>query len=139
MTIRPYQPEDQNAVLDLWARCGLIDSDSRAVAIVDLHRKLQVQPELFLVGVLGDEVIATAMAGYDGHRGHLYYLAVCPQHQRQGLGRQIVTQVDKLLHQRGCHRLTLFVSNDNLVVTGFYERLGFERNEVTSLGRFTGI
>lgn len=138
MIIRPYQPEDRNAVLDLWERCGLIDQQSRPVAEADIGRKLQVQPEMFLVSVLSDEVIATAMAGYDGHRGHLYYLAVCPQHQRQGHGRQIVSQVDKLLHERGCHRLTLFVSRDNLVVTGFYERLGFEHNDVISMGRFTG-
>lgn len=138
MSIRPYQTDDQAAVLDLWTRCGLIDSDSRAVAIADIHRKFRVQPELFLVGVLGDEVIATAMAGYDGHRGHLYYLAVCPQHQRQGHGRQIVSHVDRLLHERGCHRLTLFISSDNLVVTGFYEHLGFEHNQVISMGRFIG-
>jgi ribosomal protein S18 acetylase RimI-like enzyme len=138
MDIRPYQIQDQSAVLDLWKRCGLIDQQSRPMAEADIGRKLQVQLELFLVGVLGDEVIATAMAGYDGHRGHLYYLAVCPRCQRQGHGRQIVSQVDKLLHERGCHRLTLFVACDNLVVTGFYERLGFEHSQVISMGRFTG-
>jgi ribosomal protein S18 acetylase RimI-like enzyme len=49
----------------------------------------------------------------------------------------MVTQVDRLLRERGCHRLTLYVSCDNLVVTGFYGRLGFERNDVISMGRFT--
>jgi len=138
MNIRPCQTEDRNAVLDLWERCGLIDQQSRPVAEADIERKLRVQPELFLVGLLGGEIIATAMAGYDGHRGHLYYLAVSPRHQRHGHGRRIVAQVDKLLREFGCHRLTLFVSNDNLVVTGFYERLGFEHNDVISLGRNTG-
>ncbi len=139
MNIRPYQTQDQNAVLDLWERCGLIDQMSRPVAEADIRRKLQVQPELFLVGVLDNEVIATAMAGYDGHRGHLYYLAVCPRRQRQGHGRQIVSQADRLLQERGCHRLTLFVSCDNLLVTGFYKRLGFEHNDVVSMGRNTSV
>lgn len=137
MNIRPYQTSDQTAVLGLWQRSGIIMQEERIFAEADLARKLQVQPELFLIGVLGDELIATAMAGYDGHRGYLYYLAVCPQHQRQGYGRQMVTQVDRLLRERGCHRLTLYVSCDNLVVTGFYERLGFEHNDVVSMGRNT--
>jgi ribosomal protein S18 acetylase RimI-like enzyme len=138
VTIRPYQAGDESAVLNLWQRCGLTDRQSRPVAEADIERKLQVQPELFLVGTLGTELIATAMAGYDGHRGHLYYLCVCPRHHRQGHGRQMVSQVDRLLRQLGCHRLTLFVACDNLAVTGFYERLGFERNDVISLGRNTG-
>lgn len=138
MTIRPYQTEDRDAVLDLWERCGLITPEERSFADADLTRKQQVQPELFLVGMAGDSIIATAMAGYDGHRGHLYYLAVCPRHQRRGHGRQMVSQVNELLRQRGCHRLTLYVSCDNLPVTGFYERLGFERNAVVSMGRGTG-
>ncbi len=138
MTIRPYQTQDQTTVLDLWGRCGIITAEEHSFAEADLARKSQVQPELFLVGTLDSEVIATAMAGYDGHRGHLYYLAVCPAHQRQGYGRQMVTHVDARLRERGCHRLTLYVSCDNLVVAGFYERLGFERNDVISMGRNTG-
>jgi ribosomal protein S18 acetylase RimI-like enzyme len=138
MNIRPYRTEDQTAVLDLWERCGLVTPKTRAVAEADLARKLLVQPELFVVGTLASAIIVTGMAGYDGHRGHLYYLAVCPQHQRQGRGREIVTHVQTLLRELGCHRLTLYVSCDNLAVTGFYERLGFERNDVISMGRFTG-
>lgn len=134
MIIRPYQNEDRDAVLDLWERSDLITSEERAFANADLTRKQQVQPELFVVGVAGDKVIATAMAGYDGHRGHLYYLAVCPGHQRQGHGREMVLHVQELLRQHGSHRLTLYVSCGNLAVTGFYERLGFERNAVISLG-----
>lgn len=137
MNLRPYQPDDRNAVLNLWERCGMITSDERGGADADLTRKRQVQPELFLVGEQGSEIIATGMAGYDGHRGHLYYLAVCPQHQRQGYGRQIVTHVQALLRENGCHRLTLYVSCDNLKVEGFYQRLGFARNHVISMGRDT--
>lgn len=134
MNIRPYQTEDQTAVLDLWMRCKLITQETRAVAQADLTRKLRVQPDLFVVGTIGTEIIATGMAGYDGHRGHLYYLAVNPQHQRHGYGREIITHIQTLLRECGCHRLTLFVSCDNLAVEGFYQRLGFARNHVVSMG-----
>lgn len=134
MTIRPYQTEDRDAVLDLWERTGIITAEERPFADADLTRKLRMQPEMFLVGVLGSEIIATGMAGYDGHRGHLYYLAICPKHQRQGHGKAIVRKVQHLLRPLGCHRLTLYVSCDNLKVEGFYQRLGFERNDVISMG-----
>ncbi len=134
MKLRVYQTSDHQSVLDLWERCGLISADERPFAAADLARKLRLQPELFIVGELGPDLVATGMAGYDGHRGHLYYLAVCPRHQRQGLGRAMVAHIRELLRQHGCHRLTLYVSCDNLKVQGFYERLGFERNEVVSMG-----
>jgi ribosomal protein S18 acetylase RimI-like enzyme len=134
MTLRAYCPEDESAVLDLWQLCGLISPDSRSVAQADIERKRHMQPERFLVGTLDDELIATAMAGYDGHRGHLYYVAVHPDHRHQGHGRRIVTRAAELLRELGCARVTLYVGNDNLAVMGFYERLGFERNDVVSMG-----
>jgi ribosomal protein S18 acetylase RimI-like enzyme len=101
----------------------------------DIHHKLAVQPELFLVGTLNSTVIASGMAGYDGHRGYLYYLAVSPEHQRKGYGRAIVAHLQGILHERGCPKLNLFVSNDNVSAFAFYERLGFSRNDMVSMGR----
>lgn len=134
MNLGPFQNGDRDAVLDLWERCGLVTPEVRAVADADLTRKLQMQPELFIIGERDSKIIATGMAGYDGHRGHLYYLAVCPGHQRQGYGREVVSHIQDLLRDCGCHRLTLYVGGDNLEVLGFYERLGFSRNDVVSLG-----
>ena len=132
--IRTFHTDDRFAVLSLWERTALVDRKSRPVAEADIERKLKVQPELFLVGTLGTELIATAMAGYDGHRGHLYYMAVSPPCQRQGIGRKMIAQVKSMLAKHGCHRLTLYVSCDNQLVVPFYERLGFERNDVLSMG-----
>ena len=131
--IRSYKPSDENAVLALWTRCGLISLDSTARA--DIHRKLSVQPELFLVGTLESAVIASAMAGYDGHRAYLYYLAVSPEHQRKGCGRAIMKHLEGLLRERGCPKLNLFVSTDNVSGLAFYERLGFAHNGMVSMGR----
>jgi ribosomal protein S18 acetylase RimI-like enzyme len=133
LKIRAYQPADENAVLALCTRCGLVSPDSNSLA--DIHRKLAVQPELFLVGTLDSAIIAFGMAGYDGHRGYLYYLAVSPEHQRRGYGRAVVTHVQGLLRERGCSKLNLFVSTDNFSAFAFYERLGFTRNDMVSMGR----
>ena len=99
MHIRPFEPADEAAVVALWGRCDLLRpwNDPRK----DIRRKLQVQPELFLVGVLDGAVTATAMAGYDGHRGWIYYVGVDPSRQRQGLGRAILAEADVLARSAG--------------------------------------
>jgi len=76
MQIRPFQPSDEESVIALWERCELTRpwNDPRR----DIARKLAEDPRLFLVGVEADTVIASAMAGYDGHRGWVHYLAVSP-------------------------------------------------------------
>lgn len=132
--IRTIHTTDRSFGLSLWCCAGLVDQESHVVAEADIDRKLSVQPELFLVGTLGAEIVATAMAGYHGQRGHLSYLAVTPPCQRQGIGRKKIAQVKSLLAEQGCHRLTLYVSCDNLQVVPFYQRLGFDRNDVLSMG-----
>ena len=77
MQIRPFQPADEAAVIALWEACKLTRpwNDPRK----DIARKLAVQPELFLVGTVDGEIVATVMAGYEGHRGWVNYLAVAPR------------------------------------------------------------
>src|SRR5437764_565283 len=114
MHIRPFEPGDEEAVIALWGRCGLLRpwNDPRK----DIRRKSQVQPELFLVGVLDGAVAATAMAGYDGHRGWIYYLGVDPDCQRRGLGRAVMAEAERLLRARGCPKINLQVRSSNLGV-----------------------
>lgn len=133
MNIRTYQPMDEEAVIRLWEQCGLIRrwNDPRK----DIARKLSQQPELFLVGVSDSEVIATAMAGFDGHRGWVYYLAVSPEHRRQSYGRKLMQAVEQLLIARGCPKLNLQVRASNQDTIEFYRKLGYMQDEVVSLGR----
>ena len=88
MEIREFQPQDEEAVIILWERCRLVRpwNDPRK----DISRKLKVRPDLFLVGVADGKVVATVMAGYDGHRGWINYLAVAPEERRRGRGLRIV-------------------------------------------------
>jgi ribosomal protein S18 acetylase RimI-like enzyme len=88
MRIRPFEAADEAAVVALWQRCNLTRpwNDPKK----DVARKLDVQRELFLVGVEAGAIVAAVTAGYDGHRGSVNYLAVDPQHRRRGFGRALM-------------------------------------------------
>jgi ribosomal protein S18 acetylase RimI-like enzyme len=133
MEIRPFELADESAVIALWERCGLTRpwNDPHK----DIRRKLAVRPDLFLVGVLDGAVVATAMAGYDGHRGWIYYLAVAPERRRQGLGRAIMAEAERLLRAAGCPKINLQVRSMNQEVIAFYRRLGYAVDEVVGLGK----
>lgn len=133
LVVRPYQPQDQQAVIALWHACNLVVpwNDPQQ----DIQLKLQVQPELFLVGLVEFEVAATIMAGYEGHRGWLNYLAVAPRHQRQGFGRQMVEAATAKLKQMHCPKINLQIRSSNPDVIEFYQRLGFKLDDVVSMGK----
>lgn len=133
MNISIYQPGDETAVIDLWVQCGLVAPQNNPHA--DIQRKLQVDPELFLVGRVGTEIVATVMAGYEGHRGWINYLAVAPSLQKSGYGRQIMAHAEGLLRERGCPKINLQVRSTNRQVIDFYKSLGFSIDEVVSLGK----
>jgi ribosomal protein S18 acetylase RimI-like enzyme len=133
MNIRPFQPEDEEAVIALWRKCGLVRpwNDPHK----DIQRKQAVRPEWFLVGELEGRVVACVMAGYEGHRGWLNYLAVAPEHQRHGLARALVTAAERLLQAAGCPKINLQVRTSNSGVIEFYRRLGYAVDDVVSLGK----
>ena len=133
LEIRQFREEDEEQVIDLWRRCRLIvpHNDPRR----DIQRKQTVQPELFLVGDIRGAVVATAMAGYDGHRGWINYLAVAPELQRMGIGRQIMEAAEAGLRELGCPKINLLVRTSNTSVIAFYEQIGFALDEVVSMGK----
>jgi len=133
MRIRPFQPSDEPAVLSLWQRCDLVRPWNDPAK--DIRRKLDVRPDLFLVGELDGQIIASVMAGYEGHRGWLNYLAVSPQHQRRGYARAIVAEAERLLRRAGCPKINLQVRSTNQAVIEFYKKIGYSVDEVISLGK----
>ncbi|MGA3170839.1 MAG: GNAT family acetyltransferase [Chthoniobacteraceae bacterium] len=133
MKIRPFQPADESAVIALWQSCGLVAPHNNPAA--DIRRKLGVAPELFLVGILDGRLIASVMAGYEGHRGWINYLAVDPGLQGNGYGRQIMERAEQLLRDRGCPKINLQVRATNHAVIEFYKRLGFVEDTVLSMGK----
>jgi len=133
MHIRPFEPTDASNVVALWERCGLTRPWNDPLK--DIARKSHVQPELFLVGVDGGEIVAAVMAGYDGHRGSIYYLGVAPEHQRSGFGREIMQAAEERLRELGCPKINLLVRTSNLPVITFYNRIGFQQDDVVCLSK----
>lgn len=133
MIVRSYQTTDQESVVRLWRDCGLTQPHNNP--LTDIQRKLSVQPELFLVGLQGEVLIATVMAGYDGHRGWLNYLAVSPDHQQLGIGKKIVLAAEKELFNLGCPKINIQVRLSNKGAMEFYRKVGFHIDEVVSMGK----
>jgi ribosomal protein S18 acetylase RimI-like enzyme len=133
MTIRPFQSGDEPAVIALWEECQLTRPWNNPHK--DIARKLAVQPELFLVGVIDEAVIASVMAGYEGHRGWVNYLAVAPRHRGRGHARALMQRVEALLLERGCPKVSLLVRNSNREALEFYRHLGYAQDEAISLGK----
>ncbi|MCE4024934.1 GNAT family acetyltransferase [Microbacterium sp. Au-Mic1] len=142
-TIRAFDRDDTDAVVALWEDAGLTRpwNDPRA----DIERKLEVQPELFLVaeertqertgGGHAARIVGSVMAGYDGHRGWLYYLASASDRRGDGIGRALVLEAERLLLAMGCPKVQLMVRVGNEQVLGFYDALGYERFEVGNTGK----
>ena len=133
MKVRPYHASDESAVVALWHECGVTRpwNDPHK----DIARKLGVQPEWFLVGTDGEELMATVMAGYDGHRGWVNYLAVAPAHRGHGHGRRLMQHVEQLFLGAGVPKVNLLVRSTNAAVIEFYRRLGYVQDEAVCLGK----
>lgn len=133
LEIRTYQETDETQVVKIWVECGLVVPWNDPEA--DIQRKLSVQRHLFLVGCTEGTVIATVMAGYEGHRGWINYLAVKPEYQGNGIGTLMVEKVEKLLEAEGCPKVNLQVRSSNDKVVKFYKKIGYKRDDVVSLGK----
>ena len=133
MKIRVFSLADQAAVIDLWQRCDLVRTWNDPHK--DIQRKLGTQPELFFVGEIDGQLVATIMAGFDGHRGWVNYLAVSPERRKEGLGRSLMRHVEAALEARGCPKLNLQVRTTNQAVLEFYQRIGYAQEDVISLGK----
>lgn len=131
--LRPYRPADAAAVVALWRACDLVRSWNDPHK--DIARKLRVNPEWFLVAEAAGHIVGTVMAGYEGHRGWINYLAVEPARQRGGLGRTLMAEAERLLRAAGCPKINLQVRRTNAGVISFYERLGFTVDEAVSMGK----
>ena len=133
MDIRSFRPADEPAVVALWSACGLIRPWNDPCK--DIQRKLAVHDSGFLVGTVNERVIASVMAGYEGHRGWINYLAVDPIHQRNGYGRQMMLAAERFLTAAGCPKVALLLRAENAGVKSFYQKLGYAADDVICLGK----
>jgi len=133
MHVRPFEIEDQPKVIALWHESGVSRPSNDPAK--DIPRKLALQRHMFLVGEVDGEIVGSVMAGYDGHRGWIYYLAVAPRVQREGYGRALMEQAEHLLRQAGCPKINILVRTGNEDVIEFYRRVGYTLDDVVSLGK----
>jgi len=131
--IRSFLPADEPALIRLWQRCGLTRpwNDPKK----DIERKRAVRPDLLLVATDEGALVGAVMAGYDGHRGWINYLAVDPDARRRGLGRALMEEAERRLLAEGCPKVNLQVRAGNEGVVAFYERLGYSVEEMVSMGK----
>ena len=133
MKIRPFRLTDTESVIKLWNTCGLTRPWNNPY--LDIERKMKVNPDWFVIGEVNNEIMATAMFGYEGHRGWVNYLAVSPDHQRLGHARRLMQYGEDLLLSIGCPKLNLQVRETNAQALGFYEALGYKIDASVSLGK----
>ena len=133
LQIRPSTTRDRSRVIALWERVFPDDPPHNAPAKV-FDAKLAMHDDMLFVATDVDSVIGTAMAGYDGHRGWLYTVAVSPEHRRRGIGTALVRHAVEALRMAGCTKVNLQIRATNTAVRGFYESLGFGVEERLSMG-----
>ncbi|MBP9904000.1 MAG: GNAT family acetyltransferase [Rhodoferax sp.] len=133
--IRPYQdPSDREQVIQLWRAAFGYDAAHNDPALA-IAKKMAVQDGLFFVATLGQSIVGTAMAGYDGHRGWLYSVAVLAEQRGTGLGSRLVRFAEAALAQRGCLKINLQLVASNEATAAFYQSLGYVIEPRVSMGK----
>jgi ribosomal protein S18 acetylase RimI-like enzyme len=133
--IQPYRDDShRSGLIQLWHEAfhqptGHNDPQR------SLDKKLALADGLLFVVTVGDQVVGSVMAGYDGHRGWLYSVAVLAAQRRRGIGAALVKHAEQALIQRGCVKVNLQVVAGNEEVVGFYEALGFAQEPRISMGK----
>ena len=133
VVVRAFKDSDEARVIELWTFAGLVRSWNDPKE--DIARKLKVQRELFLVAELEGTVVGVVMAGYEGHRGWINYLAVDIGQRRRGIGSALMRDAERRLRLLGCPKIKLQVRAENTGVQAFYATLGFKDDQVVSLGK----
>jgi len=131
--LRAFREADREGLIRLWTVSELLrpwNDPNR-----DIDAKVDQDPEGLLVLVERDRVIGSVMAGYDGHRGWVNYLAVDPDRRSRGFAEKLMTAAETHLSAQGCQKVNLQIRTANSGVVGFYRRLGYELDDVVSMGR----
>ncbi len=133
LDIQPFSPAHTDDVVELWQEIDLIRPWNDPVK--DIQRKMDEDPNTFYIGLIDGEVVASCMAGYDGHRGWIYYLAVKVKYQKRGFAKALIIHAENELKKLGCPKIELMVREDNTDVIRFYKRLDYKDDPVIVLSK----
>lgn len=135
-TLRTFDfDRDWESVQSVWARCGPGVQFSRSDAPEEIRKKLERDPDLFLVAEAGDAIVGAVMGGFDGRRGLVYHLAVVPEQRSRGIGVALMAEVEARLKARGCLKCYLLVTRENAAVVDFYRSLGWGVMDMFLMGK----
>lgn len=131
----PYSDSlHRDQVIGLWKDVfGYEDAHNEPGLVID--KKLAVADGLFFVATSGATVLGTVMAGYDGHRGWIYSLAVAPAYRHAGIGTGLLKHAEDELAARGCVKINLQIIEGNKDVQAFYLSNGYRTEERISMGK----
>ena len=128
-------PQDYPAVYALWGNAGTGIHLRRSDEPQEIEKKLQRDPDLFLVAELDGRIVGSVLGGFDGRRGMMYHLAVDHSYRQHGIGALLMDELEQHLRDRGCIRYYLLVTQDNEAAIRFYEKHGWERMQLFAYGK----
>jgi ribosomal protein S18 acetylase RimI-like enzyme len=128
-------PQDYASIIDLWRRAGPGIHLGRSDSLEEIEKKLQRDPDLFILAELDGRLVGTVLGGYDGRRGLMYHLAVDPSTRQQGIGRILTNELEKRLQAKGCIKCYLLLVPGNETAKQFYEDHGWESMDVSIYGK----
>ena len=123
--VRDAVAEDEASVVALWRSCNLVTPYNDPGADFRFATSGSNSTVLIAEDAEG-RICGSVMAGHDGHRGWLYYVASALGHRGQGTGRIIVEAGEQWLRDRGVPKVQLIIRQTNKAVVPFYEHLGYE-------------
>ena len=128
-------PQDYPVICNLWKNAGEGIHLRRSDEPEEISKKLQRDPDLFLVAEKDGKIVGTVIGGFDGRRGLMYHLAVDQKHRQQGIASQMMEELERRLRSKGCIRYYLLVTKDNEAAILFYEARGWERMDLLAYGK----
>lgn len=133
--LREFTLADYDAVYALWQNAGPGLGIGRSDTREEIAKKLQCDPDLFLVAEGDGRIVGTVIGGYDGRRGLIYHLAVEEAHRQRGIGKLLMDEVERRMIAKGCLRAYLLVKRDNEDVIEFYRYLDWEAMDITIMAK----
>jgi ribosomal protein S18 acetylase RimI-like enzyme len=128
-------PDEYQAVISLWSQVGPGVQVRRSDQFDEIAKKVERDPDLFLVAEDAGRIIGAVMGGFDGRRGMVYHLAVERAYRRQGIGVSLMKELENRLQAKGCIKYYLLVTRDNGAAIQFYEDMGCELMDLFVFGK----
>ncbi len=136
MQIREFNVEgDYDIVRTLWREAGSGIQLSLSDEQEEIRKKLNRDPDLFLVAEEGKLIVGAVLGGFDGRRGMVYHLAVQPEYRERGIGRALMEELERRLRAKGCLKYYLLVTKDNQEALAYYRQMGCEEMELLVMGK----